>query len=291
MKLQLYDYPGQEEIKFGKIKTFDIEMNTFPDKRMRTIRVWLPESYDGSRKFPVLYLHDAQNLFAGFDERYKWYVEREMEALSRQGIECIVVGIDTAPTRFEELCPPYPLNPDFLSFLPPERRKMISMANPSGDKYAEFIAFTLKPLIDESFMTIPDAANTGIGGASMGGLESFYMALRFPDIFGRALVFSPAFTAHSMDFVLERLNGYDFSGLKDSRIFMYNGGQTMDETLTDAAFAVFDLMIKSMSYKQIALITDSRQPHFESAWQRYFGEAVYYLFAEDNSVVMPPVIK
>ena len=49
-----------EWVKKGKLFTFEMEMSTMPDKRRRTIRVWLPELYDGVRRFPVLYLHDGQ---------------------------------------------------------------------------------------------------------------------------------------------------------------------------------------------------------------------------------------
>lgn len=59
MKIELKDYKGQSEIAAGTLKTFDIAMDTMPDKRMRTIRVWLPAQYDGVRRFPVLYMHDG----------------------------------------------------------------------------------------------------------------------------------------------------------------------------------------------------------------------------------------
>ena len=51
---------------------------------------------------------------------------------------------------------------------------------------------TLKPWVDEHYRTRPDRLHTGVMGSSMGGLISFYAALKYPQVFGRAGVFSPS---------------------------------------------------------------------------------------------------
>ena len=68
MDIELKDRSGI--VKRGKLYTFEIAMNPIPDGRMRGIRVWLPELYDGVRRFPVLYMHDGQHVFPdkGFPE-------------------------------------------------------------------------------------------------------------------------------------------------------------------------------------------------------------------------------
>ncbi|WP_199907827.1 alpha/beta hydrolase, partial [Klebsiella aerogenes] len=61
-----------------------------------------------------------------------------------------------------------------------------------GDKYTDFLARTLKPYIDAHYRTRPDAAHTAIAGSSMGGLIALYAGLKYPQVFGRVGVFSPA---------------------------------------------------------------------------------------------------
>lgn len=280
MKLEFHDYPGQAQITFGTLKTFDITMDTMPDKRMRTIRVWLPESYDGLRRFPVLYLHDGQNLFAGLDDRWKWFVEREMKKVPEDA-QVIIVAIDTARTRGEELCPAWPLSDRMKNGPHP-------VAVPLGDRYRDFVIHTLKPLIDENFMTRPEKEFTGVGGSSMGGIQSYYMHTSRPDVFGRSLCFSIAFGVSDLEFILEQFD--KVSGeMKDDRMYIYTGGQTVDTTIIPGSVALYRRMENAgMDYQHVCLMIDSREPHFESAWQKYFADGVRYLFSPDNSVMFPP---
>ncbi len=145
----------------------------------REIVVYLPPSYLGSiRRYPVVYMHDGQNLFdAATSYAGEWYVDETMEELASAGIEAIVVGIpNMGDRRFHEYIPfPAPDLPDV-----------------QGDEYVTFIADTLKPVIDRDFRTLTDAASTGIAGSSLGGLISLYAMFRRPDVFGLAGVFSPA---------------------------------------------------------------------------------------------------
>ena len=173
-----------EWVKRGKLVTFQIAMDPIPDKRMRTIRVWTPESYDGVKRFPVLYLHDGQVVFPekASPGMGSWDCEVCISELEPE-CQCMVVAIDTSNDRSNELLPP--LKPN-LNFGGP-RRADAPKPNPLGGYYADFIKDTLKPIIDENFMTLPDAAHTAVGGASMGGLESLYMTFKDPDVFGRSL--------------------------------------------------------------------------------------------------------
>ena len=90
---------------FDQMQIIDFEMEAYPDKRKRKVRVWLPEDYDGNKKFPVIYMHDGQNLFDDEEPRSKWYVDKEFCSMKKEGISAIVVGIDNAETRMSELCP------------------------------------------------------------------------------------------------------------------------------------------------------------------------------------------
>src|SRR5436309_9793997 len=143
--------------------------------RMRRIWMYYPESYlESEKKYPVIYMHDGQNLFdqaTAFDK--EWQVDETLNSLFAR---CIIVGIDNSEHRMKE----YNFN-DHEEHGPGE-----------GRQYMEFIATTLKPYIDATFRTKPEREHTHIAGSSMGGLISLYGALHFASIFGGAGIFSPS---------------------------------------------------------------------------------------------------
>jgi isoamylase len=145
----------------------------------RDIVVYLPPGYDeGNRRYPVIYMHDGQNLF---DEATsyagEWRVDETMEYLSHSGLVAIVVGIpNMGDRRLDEYSP----------FVDPTH------GGGRGDSYLAFIAETLKPRIDRSFRTLPEREHTGILGSSMGGLISLYAFFQRPEVFSFAGVMSPA---------------------------------------------------------------------------------------------------
>ncbi len=145
----------------------------------RDILVHLPASYDqDDRRYPVIYMHDGQNLF---DEATSfagaWRVDEALASLDCEGLEAIVVGI---PNAGDQRCDEY------SPFVDAQGR------GGCGDAYLRFIGETLKPLIDRDFRTLPDRANTGIIGSSMGGLISLYALFRHPEVFGFAGSMSPS---------------------------------------------------------------------------------------------------
>jgi predicted alpha/beta superfamily hydrolase len=145
----------------------------------RDILVRLPPSYGPrSRRFPVLYLHDGQNLFdPSTSYAGDWGLHRVVVALARQRVEAILVGIpNMGVERLDEYSP----------FADPE------MGGGAGDRYLDFVIQTLKPAIDRDFRTRPERRHTGIVGSSMGGLLSLYGFFRRPYAFGSAGVLSPS---------------------------------------------------------------------------------------------------
>ncbi|RCK79733.1 MAG: CBM2 domain fused to hydrolase of the alpha/beta superfamily [Candidatus Ozemobacter sibiricus] len=143
----------------------------------RAIQVWLPPSYASrpERRYPVLYMHDGQNLFdpatsfCGQD----WKVDEVATRLITEGRlrELIVVAIDNTGDRMEEY----------------------NLARPRGRAYATFLIEVVKPFIDRTYRTLPEPEQTGVMGSSMGGLISFQLAWTFPEIFGLAGCLSSAF--------------------------------------------------------------------------------------------------
>ena len=146
----------------------------------RNVLIYLPPSYvKGDDHYPVLYMHDGQNLydpatsFAG-----EWGVDEAMEQLAREeGLEAIVIAIpNMGSDRIDEYSP----------FADP------AQGGGKGHLYVAFIVNTLKPLIDAHLRTLPHRRTTCVMGSSMGGLISLYAFFRREDIFGFAGVMSPS---------------------------------------------------------------------------------------------------
>ncbi|RMG66521.1 MAG: hypothetical protein D6715_06640, partial [Calditrichaeota bacterium] len=142
----------------------------------RDVVVWLPPGYQDNpqRRYPVLYAHDGQNLFdpatsyTGVDWRLDETAYALIEANKLEPI--IIVGIYNTPLRLQE----YSLSP-------------------LGEKYRKFLVTRLKPFIDQTYRTRPEARYTATMGSSMGGLVSFLLTWRNPHVFGKAICMSPSF--------------------------------------------------------------------------------------------------
>ncbi len=160
----------------------------------RDVDVWLPPSYgrDPRRRYPVLYMHDGQNLFdpalsyTGID----WDIDGAMTRLIEAGEvgpgnirEAIVVGIWNTPWRSAEYMPRAPVLTDTVGS-GIEGGPTGSAADIRSDEYLRFMVEELKPFIDAQYRTLPDRDNTSTMGSSMGALISLYAAARYPDVFG-----------------------------------------------------------------------------------------------------------
>lgn len=150
-----------------------------PDDAVRDILVATPPGYlaDPTRHYPVVYLQDGQNLF---DPRTSfagdWHL---LDTLAQCGVAdpVILVGIpNLGPERLKEYSP----------FDDPVR------GIGEGVGYLRWVIDTVKPLIDGTFRTLPDASHTTVGGSSMGGLFALYALLAEPTVIGAAWAMSPA---------------------------------------------------------------------------------------------------
>jgi len=157
----------------------------------RTVDVWHPlnNRADSAIRYPVLYLHDGQNLFdpalsfIGVDWGMGEAMTRLMAETGSNGV--IMVGLWNTPLRLREYLPQRP-----FSTLPGQKLRQDLMERIGGeslaDNYLRFIVHELKPFIDARYPTLPDVANTFIMGSSMGGLISLYALTEYPAIFSGA---------------------------------------------------------------------------------------------------------
>lgn len=166
----------------------------FPSKLVapRNVSVWLPPSYDSKpdARYPVLYMHDGQNLFDPSLSFIKvdWGVDETMTKLIAEGKvrEAIVVGVWNTSKRTREYLPAKAFNsPVGLQKLE-ESGLPLDVANLLSDEYLKFLVTELKPFIDTNYRTKPGRADTSIMGSSAGALISLYAICEYPDVFGGA---------------------------------------------------------------------------------------------------------
>ncbi len=165
----------------------------------RDVDVWLPPSYgrDPSRRYPVLYMHDGQNLFdpslsyTGID----WDIDGAMTRLIEAGDvglgkigpgkirEAIVVGVWNTPLRFAEYMPKAPVCTATVDS-GIAGGPIGAVEDIRSDDYLRFVVDELKPFIDAQYRTQPGRDGTSMMGSSMGGLISLYAIARYPEVFG-----------------------------------------------------------------------------------------------------------
>lgn len=157
----------------------------------REIQVWLPPGYaeDKTRRYPVLYMHDGQNLFDAASAGAEWRVDETAQrmVLAREISPFIIVAISNTAKRTDEYTP--------VSMLLPSERSRTGAPERAGGAahaYANYLIDEVKPMIDARYRTLSDRVNTSVGGSSLGGLVSLWLALTRGDIFGAALVVSPS---------------------------------------------------------------------------------------------------
>lgn len=249
------------------VTIIDTAFNIPQLKRTRRIWVYLPENYArSSMHYPVLYMQDGQNVFDNYTSGYgEWGVDECLDSLIATGKPpCIVVGIDNGPQRMNEYNP-Y----DFERF-----------GKGEGDQYVNFIVQDLKPFIDKKFRTLKTKENTMIAGSSMGGLISYYAMLKFPDVFGKAGVFSPSFwVAPQIKNATDSL-----ASSLDGKIFFYIGELEGERYVNDMK-EVMELAGEE-SRAMIYSVIDPDGRHNEQAWHKWFDEFYIWMMADGyNSVI------
>ena len=253
----------------------------------RNLLVWLPPSYATTdKRFPVLYMHDGDNLFDAHATIYgEWQVDETLTTLADEGMEAIVVGIpNIGHVRFSEYSP-------FEADLPGVEDRILGL----GDAYLSFIIDSIKPMIDAEFRTLPDSANTCIAGSSMGGLISLYGFLKHPDVFGMCGSFSPVFWIKD-DALLQTVQAHATGhgrvyldvGTQEGEVYAYltTGQPPVDDVphhaYRDGVRHLRDGLLEKGYTDNLLYVEDEGALHNEFAWAKRLPEALRFLFKDQE---------
>lgn len=142
--------------------------------RTHLFRVYFPPGYRENtlKRYPVVYMQDGRNLFFPQESFIgaEWQVDETLDLLNSMSMidETIVVGVHAARREEEYTAPGY-------------------------RDYGRSLVEEVKPLVDAQCRTLTGPAQTGVMGASLGGVVSFYLAWEWPEVFGRAACLSSTF--------------------------------------------------------------------------------------------------
>lgn len=247
----------------------------------RGIHVYLPPQYEQepSRRFPVLYMHDGQNVFDGFTSyipNQEWKADEAAESLIKAKLiePIIIVAVDNgAMARADE-------------FLPTAVKTSDGKGTWGGhaDKYGDMLLTEIKPFIDRTYRTKPDGKNTGLCGSSFGGIVTLYLGIKHPEKFGKLGVVSPSLWWD--DGVMSKM--VDALPSKTSQKIWLDMGsaegapvESLAAHETIATARKLSTILEKKGWKlghDLTYFEDSYAEHNEAAWARRFPAILMFLF-------------
>jgi predicted alpha/beta superfamily hydrolase len=228
----------------------------------RKIWLYLPPNYHSSTEnYPVLYMHDAQNLFDDATSFVgEWAVDETLNELyHKTGKSFIVVGVENGgEKRIEEYTP----------------WKHEKYGGGKGDIYINFLANELKPFIDKNYRTESEANQTAVIGSSLGGLISFYGGFKHPEVFGKIGALSTSFWFSNKINEFAKENGKQ----TNTKLFLLVGEKEGDAMVPDTQNMEKLLLETGFPKENIKTKIVAEGKHTESFWKAEFLEAITFLY-------------
>ena len=266
-------------IKYGFLYTLETKIPVSFEKK-RTVRVYLPEDYDETKTYPVMYMSDGQNMVDKYTTLYgEWNIDVRMHERIKKGKQSfILVGVDCPKNpvhRMQEYIA-NDLKLDLKNLDIDAKKYAKKKPLPYGREFDKWIVEELKPLIDKTFKTKPEKEFTAAGGSSMGGLFAFEIASLYQETFGFALSFSPAFGLYKDEDVSKLIIERKLTP-NDQKYFFFCGGKDLDAMLLPGTINAYGTMVRlGFDNKHNGLMIDSNCGHSEKTWSKYYNEAAKF---------------
>lgn len=244
--------------------------------RYRKVWALLPfDYYTCEKRYPVLYLQDAQNLFNEGSPFGNWEIDKKLSILAEYSRgDVIVIAVDHGS---EDRINEYIFDNDSVA------------AGSEGKKYIRFITDTLKPFVDSVYRTKKDRNNTGIGGSSLGALISIYSGFLYPEVYSKLMIFSPSLW-------IEPNNNFPMLSFKKpfkTKVYIY-GGQIESPRMVKN-IRVFEKNLKKWEKQglfdfELRININPEGTHNEFFWSQEFPRAVEWLYYDniENPVEVAP---
>ncbi len=257
---------------YGQLFYRYIKIPCAPEKwQSRVLRVWVPENFDITKKYGVIYMTDGQNAVDENLTAYgEWNMEDHLHQIKEEGYkdEFIIVGIDcihNARGRTVEYLPG-----------PCSTFRFPYLKHYYGDKYAEFVVNKIVPYINSHFNVNHNLV--GYCGSSMGGLMSFYFCSKYPEIFKFCISFSPAFFFFGKKHIIEQFYSADFKQGCEKYVFFIGGADKLERALKPNTDLLISLL-KETGYddKHLLYMVDESRIHHESTWSDFVVPAIKFI--------------
>jgi predicted alpha/beta superfamily hydrolase len=248
----------------------------------RNLIVYLPPGYERetSRRYPVLYMHDGQNIFDASAAGMEWQMDEQAEALISAGtIEpVIIVGVANTAARTDEY------TPTRIEEKGPDG-SVVWSGGGKADLYGRLLIEEVKPFIDRTYRTLPGPESTALGGASFGGLVSLHLGLAHPQVFGKLLAVSPA-VRWDDSVILETIAA--LPAKTGQRIWVDMGTAEEDHAIPAARRLRDALIAKGWVFgSDLAYLEQDGGGHDEIAWASRVEPMLRFLFGTRRYPVIP----
>jgi predicted alpha/beta superfamily hydrolase len=236
----------------------------------RGVWVYLPPSYaeNTDEAFPVLYMHDGQNLFdpAASYSGVVWQIDTAMNAGAADGsiAEAIVVGVENTANRIAEYTPVVDPTVDAGGALGPE--------------YVRMLIEELKPKIDATYRTLPDRDHTTMMGSSLGGLITSYAGVERSDVYGAVGALSPS-TWWDNDWLLGEVATVPSRSTRAARVYVDSGdsGPSNDDVTDTAKLAASYQGVGYVQGTTLDYWVQSGGQHNETYWAQRAPKALAFV--------------
>lgn len=290
-----WNLKGNELLPFviGKEPSYDPQFVTKVfqfDGRDKTVYIWTPEDYDekSPEKYSVIYMFDGQSILTtgkekGMDnDQVCWNVTEHITSMMAQtDNKAIIVATDNNDVyRDDELVPDLgSINMEYaFGNVDPD-----DISGKQGSDFADFIIDTVMPYVNESYHVYTDAQHTALAGASLGGLETFYMVLSHPDKFGTGGVMSATFDMYADkewdSFLSDKMN------METAPLLYFYAGRYVGDN-GDVSETMYNKLIES-GYPKDKLVFSKNESgeHMIEYWRSIYPEFLEAVFTRDVSAL------